>query len=185
MANGSTRADRPHEVQYPTAADARGSSRINIGRRQYYLGPYDSPQSYVMFGLWKQRLLTSGEVPDTKDLRPLVDAFLSAEAPPPPTPRGHKSIPSLLIGAICLSLAIVTAAFIFSTSPTPSVDDQVLTANEIEFVRGIRKVQVVKAKASGEAGAKTARFLEQILGEGRIGHAIESDNQIRPISRDY
>ncbi len=78
----ANRTDKVHEIQYPTSADARGSTRVNHLRRPYYLGPFESPQSYVMFGLWKHRLIETGQAPETKDLRPLVEQLLSQSPPP-------------------------------------------------------------------------------------------------------
>ncbi len=138
MSNAPSRTDKPHEVRYPTAADARGSTRINHLRRPYYLGPFESPQSYIMFGLWKQRLLETGEAPETKDLRPIVERLVSQPSTFAAVTSHRSFIPAVVFGSLCLSFAMIASAIIFSTIRPPEVDNLHLTADETEFIRGMR-----------------------------------------------
>lgn len=136
----SQRVDRPHEVSYPPSADKRGSTRVNYRRRPFYLGPYDSATSYVMFGLWKHRLLETGEPPSTKELRPIVQSLLAGQPLPEPVDR-RKYWPLAGAIAVCgvlVSSAIFFAAQILSSARTPRVDDLVLTEVEAEIIRGYR-----------------------------------------------
>lgn len=125
-------------VRYPASADARGSTRVNYLRRPYYLGPHDSPQSYIMFGLWKHRLLQSGKPPKSRDLRPLVDELLAKEENAPK----RRVIPGYALSAglaiVSLLIGIGLSPMIFSIKNVPVVDGMKLSEEEIAFVRGYR-----------------------------------------------
>jgi hypothetical protein len=139
MSTVASRTDRAHELQYPSTADARGSTRVNHLRRPYYFGPHDTPQSYVMFGLWKHLLLTEGEAAETKDLRPLVDEFLGKKPSPAEPESKARFIPSMVLSSVLLCSALLCAVAIFSSNRAPTVDDKVLTATEMDFIRGMRQ----------------------------------------------
>jgi hypothetical protein len=162
-----SRTDKSHDITYPATADARGSTRINHQRRPYYLGPFESPQSYIMFGLWKHRLMETGEPPETKDLRPLVDRLLGEEPATSETfSTAIRKLTSLnfLAACACLSVAIMTTANIFLSLAPAKVDGDVLTAEETEFIRGRRSYDSEIARLqSGTVPVEaklTARLLE-------------------------
>ncbi len=129
-----SRTDKSHDITYPATADARGSTRINHQRRPYYLGPFESPQSYIMFGLWKHRLMETGEPPETKDLRPLVDRLLGEEPATSETfSTAIRKLTSLnfLAACACLSVAIMTTANIFLSLAPAKVDGQAIVGGRI------------------------------------------------------
>lgn len=130
------RADESHNVSYPQTADTRGTARIYHMRKPYYLGSHDSPLSYVMFGLWKHRLMTSGEAPPTASLREQAEAFLAV------TPPRRKRM--LAIGLMAFSLSFTTLigsmiGYSFRSTPAPTdVDGIALSPREKDFIRGVR-----------------------------------------------
>lgn len=71
--------EKAHGVKYPSSGDSRGSTRVHHLRRPYYLGPFESPQSYIMFGLWKHHLLETGVAPETKKIRKTVAGLLDTD----------------------------------------------------------------------------------------------------------
>lgn len=138
MSFQQARSDRGYQIHYPNAPDARGSTRVHYLRRPYYLGPHESPQSHVMFGLWKHHLIKNGKPPRSKDLRPIVDALLADESTAYETPRLRRCLPVAASTLGGLFLGFVFAAAIFSTDMPPKVDGRVLTEDELAFVRGLR-----------------------------------------------
>ena len=141
MSSQITRSDRVQDITYPSTSDAKGSTRLNYMRRPYYFGPFSSPHSYVMFGLWKHMLLRDGEPPQAKDIRPIVDEFLGVTTEDEPLTRTW-SIPDFrTIAAVSLLLACVTMGFFLSIPQPGIVDGKVLTEAESELVRGFRSFE--------------------------------------------
>ncbi|MCA9131564.1 MAG: hypothetical protein KDA45_00345 [Planctomycetales bacterium] len=183
MSFRSTRTDNAHDIRYPSSADARGSTRINYKRRPYYMGPYDSPSSYIMFGLWKHRLLETGEAPTTKELRAIVQHLLHGQSPLPPPgklwslvaswSRFAPSRPWARIALLVLmSTVLLTSTFLFgskilSRDRGPQVDQLELSEVEKSFIRGLRAKNLALRQTAdsrnGAIAALTVKFKEEGL----------------------
>ena len=163
-----SRTDQAHDLGYPTSADSRGSARVYHMRRPYYLGPYESPQSYVMFGLWKQRLLETNEPCETKDLRPIVDNILSNSDKPVDSVR-RKVIPRVVLALTCattlMMIGVAIGRKIPSTIAPALVDGINLTQDETQIIRGVRKNDRNLARAS-QHPARFIQIMEELKAEG-------------------
>ncbi|GAB5402843.1 MAG: hypothetical protein Aurels2KO_10740 [Aureliella sp.] len=128
------------EISYPIQADIRGIARITYNRKSVYLGPFDSPQSYITFGLWKRHLLETGKSAQASSLRPLVDAAMNAEPYRPPKPLNT----AWFILAVFLGLTLIAAANYFgyqyyaSVKPT-EIDGVPMSEMELNGIRKVRK----------------------------------------------
>lgn len=159
-----TRLDRSHSVSYPSSPDKRGSARVNLMRRNYYLGPHESPLSYVMFGIWKNQIQLTGSAPSTAEIRPLAEQLLSDGANAVKRARRVR----LLAGATGLlaCAALIVGLNFRSTLGPPAVDGLVLTQDEMEFVRGIRRSDEAYAKASVGKVARVVSIAKSLMEEG-------------------
>lgn len=176
MPIGTSRTDNPHDISYPPAADKRGSTRINHKRRPYYLGPYDSPASYIMFGLWKHQLLESGEPPSCKDLRPIVQNLLSDQSiAVPVSRRGYWIATISVLLSTVLVFAFIWTIEILSRDSVPHVDNVVLSKTETEIIRGYRAQQLGIGQNAIDLGESIATLMVEFKEEDPI-------NGIRHIS---
>lgn len=171
MSTDPIRTDKAHTISYPTTADKRGSTRVNHRRRPYYLGPYDSPASYVMFGLWKHHLMETGEAPSPKELRPIVHSLLSQQPLPRQSPNRWKWLAaSGLTSAVILAVAILFAAKILSSDSFRTDDEIVLTETEAAIIRGYRAQSLGLWQnandRSGSIAALTVEFMEEGTADG-------------------
>lgn len=168
------RIDKPLRVNYPSAPDARGSARVNYLRRPYYLGPHDSPLSYVMFGLWKQRLEETGEPPTSKEIRPLAEEILSARDTVPRVSLWRTAAVVSLVVLLCTS---VTALVNFrSTEIPPVVDGMELSEREFDFVRGMRLAEDRRVAAKPEV-TRMVSVADELFRQFDEGKIIEPFHQ--------
>ncbi len=166
----SNRVDVSHEYTYPTHPDARGSTRINHKRRPYYLGPHESPLSYVMFGLWKHRLQETGEPPSTKEIRALADEILVGGRVASVRPSTSKIRASSVVCALAgVLLLVVLSNIFFSRGSVPKVDDVVLSDSEADIVRAFRQRRFIDEGAQAAAFSDVAITMQQLLSEGSDG----------------
>ena len=162
----SNRVDASHDVTYPATSDARGSARIHHKRRPYYLGPHDSPLSYVMFGLWKQHLQETGEPPSTKQIRPLAEQLLAQNKVNAPVATGRQPKTVNILAAACVCLTIITGIAIFSSDATPKVDEVVLSESEADVIRTIRARSSVSERIVAGPYDSIAAMTQKLMDEG-------------------
>ncbi len=159
--------DSSHEFTYPTSPDARGSTRVNHRRRPYYLGPHDSPLSYVMFGLWKHRLQETGEPPSTKEIRALAEELLSRGTIASTQSPHFWTKPSTILSAIGgVVLCALLVFMIPSSSNPPQVDEFVLSESEADVIRTLRTRSSLDARLESERPDPVAAKLRHLLAEG-------------------
>ena len=65
MSNSS----EPKDLTYPEKPDSNGYAKKYFKRRAYYFGAHNSPESFMLFGEWKRRLVETGSAPEVKKLR--------------------------------------------------------------------------------------------------------------------
>ncbi|MEM8669870.1 MAG: hypothetical protein AAGG48_20255 [Planctomycetota bacterium] len=125
------------DLCYPPKADANGTAKKYYRRRAYYFGRHNTPESLILFGEWKRRLIETGEPPEVKTVR--VDLEHSLEA----REKGRKYRafiwPAVTALSSCLLATTITASvMIFSTNNVAKVDGKVLTGEEVLYLRGYR-----------------------------------------------
>lgn len=161
------RNDVPHEYTYPASADARGSTRVNHKRRPYYLGPHESPVSYIMFGLWKHRLQETGEPPATKEIRALAEEILATGGVTSSLPSSSRLRPWRVLCALAAAVLLLgLGSIFFSSGSQPKVDDVVLSDSEAEVIRTIRKRIDVTQRTEVGPYDSVAALTEQLIAEG-------------------
>jgi len=62
----------PKDISYPEKSDARGSAKKYHKRRAYYFGRHNTPESYSLFAIWKQRLIETGEAPPVSEVKEIL-----------------------------------------------------------------------------------------------------------------
>ena len=159
MQSPASRQDSSHDLRYPDAPDGRGSTRVHHLRRPYYLGPFESAQSYIMFGLWKHYITEEGQPLGSNQLRTMVDELL--EKSPPPEQKKSRLFPAVSVGLLCCS--ILGAAGILSTRETTKVDGISMSVDERDFIRSVRKLQLSNDKAKLE---RIAHRVVKLMEEG-------------------
>ncbi len=141
------RTDAAHEsYSYPTSPDTRGSTRVRTTKKHYYFGPHDTPESYVLFGLWKHRLEIDGKAPEAKTLRPLVKELLESS---PGAEKRYARNMMMKAGGLAACLAFVVIATVlstnafwkFSTAETTAVDGIELSEREVVLVQSLRRAE--------------------------------------------
>lgn len=168
----SNRVDVSHEYTYPTSPDARGSTRVNHKRRPYYLGPHESPLSYIMLGLWKHGLQEAGEPPSTKEIRALAEEILASGGVASGLHRSTKiRVSSVAYALVGLLLVVVLGGVFFSSGSVPRVDDVVLSDSEAEVVRAFRQRLTIDEEVKSATHSDVAITIKQLLAEGSDGGA--------------
>lgn len=124
-----------------------------------------------MFGLWKHYITEKGEPLGTSQLRSMVDDLLEQSPPPVTSKRRLFSAVSLFL--VCCS--ILGAAGILSTRETSKVDGIILSADETEFVRGLR-TRVAAEKVREDQMDRVASQLFKLMDEGSK-HAFHARNR--------
>jgi hypothetical protein len=135
-----TRTDAPHvgtDLSYPPKPDNKGYAKRYWERRAYYFGPHNTPESFMLFGEWRKRLIETGEAPDMKSLK----AELRKERPTeePPKSKWHNVLIAASLVLILIGSNVTTR--ILSTSPTLIADEEfgVITDDERKLLRGYRQ----------------------------------------------
>lgn len=174
----SQRLDFAHDLTYPTAPDTRGSTRVNYKRRPYYMGPYESPLSHVMFGLWKHHLQETGEAPSTKEIRPIAEELLQngavtlTDKPLQSDRRGYY------LAAIGFTLVFFLSLHIlFSPSPI-TVDGIAVSETEVEFIRGVRLQEAKISNLPARTSEVTSTLADELTNEGLKHGAVQIPKRI-------
>jgi hypothetical protein len=158
------------DLSYPDKPDANGYAKKYYKRRAFYFGAHNSPESFVLFGEWKRRLVESGVVSEVKTIR----KELTQHAIPSPhfdlgDPRERRPWRSSLVlvgSAIMLIGAVLAGAKILSSSVGPTVDGITLTNEEIDFIRGIRLHENRMLDIGQQRPARLAELTARLMDEG-------------------
>lgn len=127
-------------IPYPMAGDSRDKARISYKRKSIDFGKFNTPQSYIMFGLWKLQLMLTGRSVQGKALRPMVDAVMNAEEYKPPKALNTGwFVGALLLGLISLATANYFGYRYYATA-RPSIDGVPMADMEISSIRKTRKL---------------------------------------------
>ncbi len=160
------RTDQSHDISYPKSPDARGTARVYHLRAPYYMGPHESPISHIVFGLWKHRLIETGKAPSTREVRAQAETILTGEIH-----RKRPRYPIWLMGLFFASACVVSGLVggkISSTTRPPIVDGIPLSANESEFIRGLRVRLDRMAENESRTTAVNDSDLASAIIEGRV-----------------
>lgn len=158
----SASTDEISRVEYPIQSDTRRAARVAFRRKVYHLGPFESPISYVVFGMWKQRLIKTGIAVPTKELRPLAKAALKGELPKPPRKINSAwFLAVVVVGFLLLAFANYQGYRYFSTYKHPVVDGVPMSARELSAFRRTREaVAAIETAANKVHGVDAKQFLE-------------------------
>ncbi len=130
------------ELTYPDKPDANGYAKKYFKRRAFYFGAHNSPESFVLFGEWKRRLIETGAATEVKTIRKeLAQQSIAGPHMHLGGPAERKPLQLAVIttvASVILFGAVLASAKILSTTMGPTVDGITLTNEEIDFVRGIR-----------------------------------------------
>ncbi len=159
----------PLELAYPDKPDANGYAKKYYKRRAFYFGAHNSPESFVLFGEWKRRLVESGVAAEVKTIR----KELAQQAMPSPHmhlggPVERKPLQLAMVtmfASVLLFGAVLASSKILSSAMGPTVDGITLTNEEIDYIRGVRlhhQDLVVDHASQGERIAElTMRLMEE------------------------
>ena len=160
----------PKDLTYPDKPDSNGYAKKYFKRRAYYFGAHNSPESFMLFGEWKRRLVETGSAPEVKKLRkelaqqaiPSSHLHLSA-----PVERNPLQLATLAGAAFLLFFAaVLVSAKILSSKMGPTVDGISLTNEEIDFVRGLRTHSNELYQIGKDRAARIADLTAQVMEEG-------------------
>ena len=165
-----SQATDPAELSYPERPDANGYAKKYFKRRAFYFGTHNSPESFLLFGEWKRRLVETGEAPEVKQVRkemghgglPAPHTALSPNEQP-------KSVQYAIYASVAASIFLAWGLldrYFLSSPAVPTVDGVTLTNEEIDFIRGIRRHKSDSATAEYNQGEENAQMLMRILEEG-------------------
>lgn len=152
------------DLTYPEKPDNDGRARRYYKRRAYYFGQHNSPESFLLFGEWKRRLMESGEAPEVKEIR----RDLAHSAKPGTGSLKRSRYRRGILVTLVLCVTILGISQIVSSFATPSVDGKPLTLDEQDLVRGVRKHKDrIEALTLGESRpSRIVRQLTQLMEEG-------------------
>jgi len=160
----------PSELTYPDKPDANGYAKKYFKRRAFYFGAHNSPESFLLFGEWKRRLVENGEPAEVKQIRKeLAHQGLPGPHGPLSAREGQQPIQYAMYASVAASVLFAWALldrYFFSSTTGPTVDGITLTNEEIDFVRGIRRHKVDIKSAQQGQGEKNSALLMQLLQEG-------------------
>ncbi len=142
------------------------------------MGPFESPLSHVMFGLWKHHLQETGEAPSTKEIRPIAEELLQKGAvtltdkPLPADRRGYY------LAAVGFALAFFLSLHIlFSPSPL-TVDGLTVSETEVEFIRGVRLQEAKISDLPANTSDVTSKLADVMKKEGQKDGAVQIPNRL-------
>ena len=166
-------AIEPSDLLYPSKPDANGYAKKYFKRRAFYFGAFNSPESYVLFGEWKRRLIESGVATEVKVIRKdLAEQATTGPHAPLGGPVERKPLQfamvTLAISAMLLG-AVIASAKIISSSVRPTVDGIALTSEEMDFVRGHRMHKNFTQEDVVMGGQIVAELTERLMEEGAEG----------------
>ena len=158
------------ELAYPDKPDANGYAKKYYKRRAFYFGPHNSPESFLLFGEWKRRLIASGEPPEVKQVRKELahQALPTPHRPPQPAGREKPLQYALSVSVAAAALLLWAAIHRLSSPPAtaPTVDGITLSNEEIDFIRGIRIHRNQKEITGGPKAAEIINLANKLLHEG-------------------
>ena len=163
----------PTELDYPSKPDANGYAKKYYKRRAFYFGPHNSPESYLLFGEWKRRLVETGVATEVKTIR---KDLAQKSVPSPHLPLGgppeRKPLQIALITCVTglmIFISVFVSVKILSSTTAPMVDGISLTNEEIDFIRGIRSYETTIAESEKLRGERTADLTARFMEEGPEG----------------
>lgn len=165
-----SQATDPAELSYPERPDANGYAKKYFKRRAFYFGTHNSPESFLLFGEWKRRLVETGEAPEVKQVRkemghgglPAPHTALSPNEQP-------KSVQYAIYASVAASIFLAWGLldrYFLSSPAVPTVDGVTLTNEEIDFIRGIRRHRDQQNDTPSGNAAEIASLADQLLKEG-------------------
>ena len=153
------------DLCYPPKADANGTAKKYYRRRAYYFGRHSSPESFILFGEWKRRLVETGEPPEVKEVR--LDLKHTMERQEKVRQyRVYLWPAATVLSSVVIAMTITAAIVIFSSQTVPEVDGKPLTVEETLFVRGLRQHGANTQKESREQPGQVADLYTRILEMG-------------------
>jgi hypothetical protein len=173
----------PSELTYPDKPDANGYAKKYFKRRAFYFGAHNSPESFLLFGEWKRRLVENGEPAEVKQIRKeLAHQGLPGPHGPLSAREGQQPIQYAMYASVAASVLFAWALldrYFFSSTTGPTVDGITLTNEEIDFVRGIRKHKGLQDNAVGTRASEIASLADKLLEEGPESAAKYLDEENR------
>lgn len=178
----NSRIDKAQELRYPKSADPQGAASVDHVR-PHYLGPHESPLSYIVFGLWKHRLSETGEAPEVRELRPVAEELL----------YGKKVIRRrVLAGASTLSalvfamwIGMLTGPMFYTPEHAPQIDGQTLSENEKIFLRNHRKAEQehVERLISLESARRRIVIMDQLKNQKGLPQPLHDSPRMRELMK--
>ena len=160
----------PSDLSYPDKPDANGYAKKYFKRRAFYFGAHNSPESFLLFGEWKRRLVESGKPPEVKQVRKeLAHQGISAPHRPRQTIDGQRQVQYAVYASVAAALLLAWAMmdrYFFSSSNGPTVDGITLTNEEIDFIRGIRQHRNHQSTNVTTKASEIASLADKLLKEG-------------------
>ena len=160
----------PLELAYPDKPDANGYAKTYFKRRAFYFGAHNSPESFVLFGEWKRRLVETGVAADVKTIRKeLAQQTVGPHHLHLGGPLERKPLQLAMIttvASVILFGAVLASAKILSSTMGPTVDGVTLTNEEIDFIRGVRLHRKDFAVDQSSRGEKVADLTMRLMEEG-------------------
>lgn len=162
----------PGDLSYPEKPDANGYAKKYYKRRAFYFGPHNSPESFLLFGEWKRRLVETGVAPEVRAIR----KDLAQQSTPSPhlalggpieRKPGQLALVSGVASVILIG-AVLASAKIISSSMGPTVDGITLTNEEIDLIRGMRLHQEDLSRTHPTRGERIADLTMRLMEEGPI-----------------
>lgn len=134
-------------IEYPDKADARGTARVRFRNKEYYLGPWKSNYSFIMFAMFREHIERFGEVPEPGHLRPIAQAALKNEPfAPPSLLQRHWFVAAVVVCCISISIANYCGYRYFSSFKAVMVEGRPLDESDLTAIRGHRLYLENKAK---------------------------------------
>ncbi|MEM1070814.1 MAG: hypothetical protein AAGI63_18055 [Planctomycetota bacterium] len=166
------------DLCYPPKADANGTAKKYYRRRAYYFGRHNTPESLILFGEWKRRLIETGEPPEVKTVR--VDLEHSLEA----REKGRKYRafiwPAVTALSSCLLATTITASvMIFSTNNVVKVDGKTVSPEELSVIRGMRVFDGAAAISNADRIQRMMYFMDRTKNLG------PDDGPLHPTTTDF
>ena len=160
----------PLELAYPDKPDANGYAKKYFKRRAFYFGAHNSPESFVLFGEWKRRLVETGVATEVKTIRrELAQQSIASPHMHLGGPVERKPLQLAVITTVASVLlfgAVLASAKILSSTMGPTVDGITLTNEEIDFIRGVRLHRSEFVGLSDERPARIAELTARLMEEG-------------------
>lgn len=165
-----SQATDPAELSYPERPDANGYAKKYFKRRAFYFGTHNSPESFLLFGEWKRRLVETGEAPEVKQVRKEMGhsglpAPHTALSPHEQQKSTQYAIYASVAASVFLAWGLLDRYFL-SSPAVPTVDGVTLTNEEIDFIRGIRRHRDQQNDTTSGNASEIVSLADQLRKEG-------------------